>query len=228
MFYTLIPFINILINNLNKKMHTILILLLIFYFSVLGNVPGFNIVINYIILYFIIYLIGAYIRLYSNNFFENIKLVKISNLIFVVLDICSVIIMLYISTKTSKKMMYYFVNDSNKILAILTSITLFLRFKNMEIRHNKVINTMASSTFGVLLIHANSDIMRQWLWRDLLKNIEIFSRSDVLVIMHSIFSVIVIFVICIIIDQIRINFIEKKLLKIFGNKLDEIERKFVI
>ena len=33
-------------------------------------------------------------------------------------------------------------------------------------KHVKLINTISASTFGVLLIHANSDFMRQWLWND--------------------------------------------------------------
>lgn len=40
-------------------------------------------------------------------------------------------------------------------------------FKNMNIKYNKVINFIASSTFGVLLIHANSNTMRQFLWKDI-------------------------------------------------------------
>lgn len=39
-------------------------------------------------------------------------------------------------------------------------------FKSMKIRHIKWINTIAASAFGVLLIHANSNTMRQCLWKD--------------------------------------------------------------
>lgn len=45
----------------------------------------------------------------------------------------------------------------------LLAVFAFLMFKNIQIPYNKGINTVAASTFGVLLIHANSDAMRKWL-----------------------------------------------------------------
>ena len=51
-------------------------------------------------------------------------------------------------------------------MALITSVIMFCSFKNIDIGSNRIINTIASSVFGVLLIHANSDAMRQWLWKD--------------------------------------------------------------
>ena len=74
-------------------------------------------------------------------------------------------------------------------------------------KHHKWINTIAASTFGVLLIHANSYTMRQWLWRDTLQNAEQFYMSYAC--FHAMISVIAIFAICIAIDYIRIHTLEK-------------------
>ena len=52
---------------------------------------------------------------------------------------------------------YFFVSDSNKILALVTAICAFMFFKNVRIPQSKIINQIAASTLGVLLIHANSD-----------------------------------------------------------------------
>lgn len=51
----------------------------------------------------------------------------------------------------------FFVFDSNTFLVIVTAIFAFLFFKNIKILYSKVINTIDALTFGVLLIHANSD-----------------------------------------------------------------------
>lgn len=40
---------------------------------------------------------------------------------------------------------------------------------------------MDSTTFGVLLIHANSDVMRKWLWKDLLNNTGMYSSAWLIV-----------------------------------------------
>lgn len=108
---------------------------------------------------------------------------------------------------------YFFVADSNKILALITAICAFMYFKNLHIGYSKSINTIATSTFGVLLIHANSDTMRTWLWKDVLNNVHYFNSS--LLVFHAFCSVLVIYTICTIIDMLRIRFIEKPFLKAF-------------
>ena len=61
--------------------------------------------------------------------------------------------------------------------------------------------------FGVLMIHANSDAMRQWLWQDLLK-CPSFYESRLLPI-HAALSILGVFAVCVIIDQIRKRIIEQ-------------------
>lgn len=130
----------------------------------------------------------------------------------------SVIFGLYIWWKTNKNLMYYFVNDSNKILAIITSICLFLYFKNLKIKSSKFINSIAASTFGVLCIHANSDTMRTYLWKKTLNNVGVFKNNEYNIFLHSIMSVLVVFSICVVIDQIRIKFVEKKFFEFYDKK----------
>ena len=102
---------------------------------------------------------------------------------------------------------YSYVSDSNTFLAVATGVSLFMTFKDLKMKYHKWINTIAASTFGVLLIHANSDTMRQWLWRDTLQNAEQFYMSYACI--YAMISVITIFAICIAIDNIRINTLEK-------------------
>lgn len=85
-------------------------------------------------------------------------------------------------------------------------------FKNLNIKYSKLINTIGASTFGVLLIiHANSDTMRQWLWRDLFNNAEHYNNE--MYWLRPIIVCIIIFIGCIIIDYLRIRFIERKLFR---------------
>ena len=104
-------------------------------------------------------------------------------------------------------MAFRFVSDSNAIMAVVVSICSFMYFKDLPIKQSKIINTISASTFGVLCIHANSDTMRQWLWKDALNNIGQYS-SDNLVLL-SITSVLSVFFVCIILDYIRIHTFEK-------------------
>ncbi len=224
-FYLLIPFINVLIDKLPRKQHLILIIVLLFTYSLLGNIPKIHIVMNYLSLYFMIYLIGSYIRLYGIKILDDKKKCYMVNLFLIILSVGSIFLGMIIYQKYNLKMLYYFISDSNKILAILLSISIFYLFKNMKMKNSKFINVIASSIFGVLLIHANSDAMRQFLWNDLLNVVGVYDNTTIYVILYSIISVLVIFIVCTSIDQIRIFFIEKPFFKKFSRKIDSYEKK---
>lgn len=83
-----------------------------------------------------------------------------------ILSAASVIACAWIGKMIGKNEAYFFVTDFNTFLAVVTGISTFLFFKNWKIKYSKFINTVSATTFGILLIHANSDSMRQWLWKD--------------------------------------------------------------
>lgn len=218
LFYLFIPFLNILIKNMNQHQHLLLLLLVLTIYTVLGSIPKFNISKNYVTWFCILYIISSYIRLYG------IKLGKWSNIKWgwvltslLVISSLSVLTICYINRHTSlNQPSYFFIADSNKILAVLTSIAAFMYFKNLNIPYNKYINMCGASVFGVLLIHANSNTMRQWLWKDTLDNVG--HLNDTYFWIHAVLSVIGVFIICVIIDQIRIHTIEKWFFNWFDKK----------
>lgn len=208
LFYLFIPFLNKLIQNLTQKQHQLLILLSLFVYTFWDMIPNIEVRYNYVIWFSIIYYIAAYIRFYPITKHDyNTKLWGFLTIICVLISSISVLGLFNLKVFHP----YGFVSDSNAILALLTAICSFMYFKNLKIKQSPLINMMGASTFGVLLIHANSDAMRQWLWKDTLNNTN-WLDSPFLCI-HAIISVIGIFVICIVIDQLRIRFIETPFFK---------------
>lgn len=120
---------------------------------------------------------------------------------------------------------YWFMSDSNAILAVLVGISSFMFFKDVPISYNKFINTLGASTFGVLLIHANSDAMRTWLWCDTLNNVGWFTNSTIVVIAHSIMSVMFIYAFCTAIDWLRIKLLEQPFFSRFGDSIDKLQNR---
>lgn len=102
---------------------------------------------------------------------------------------------------------YWFVSETNKILALVVGICSFMYFKDLHIKQSRIINTISASTFGVLLIHANSDTMRRWLWRDVVDCVGLYANEHLVLL--SIISVLLIFISCIAIDYIRIHTLER-------------------
>ena len=216
MFWLFIPFLNMLIQKMNERQHIHLILLSSFLYVILGTVK--QVTMNYVSWFIVLYFIASYFRLYSKKSFDNKKLWGILTIFTILVSSTSVIACAWLGTKISKFLPFYFVTDSNTILATVTGICAFMFFKNIKLKYSPIINTIAASTFGVLLIHANSDTMRQWLWKDTLDNVGHFKSS--LMPLHAIGSVLGIFAVCVIIDIIRINLLEKPFFKFWDKHWD--------
>ena len=210
LFYLCIPFLNVLISNVNQKAHRNLILLGLFIYTVLGTIPLFYVEMNYVSWFSVLYFIASYIRLYEIPYKQNVKFWGWGIVISLIITTLTVIIICFVNAKFGKNLnVFFFVKDSNKILAVVVSICAFNYFRNIKLTYNKYVNMMGASTFGVLLIHAGSDDMRRWLWKDTLHVADQF-YSDYFVL-HALFSCIGVFLLCVCVDQIRLHLLEKPL-----------------
>lgn len=203
LFFLCIPFLNILIQNLSKRMHQKLLYLSLGIYTILYSLPGIYVSYNYVSWFCILYFIASYIRIHG--FCPKISTMQWGwlSLISVILSISSVMLLMNTSH------VFWLVSDSNAIFAVTTAVCSFMYFNGINIKQSKFINLIGGSTFGVLLIHANSDTMRNWLWKDTLDNVSYFNSE--MLIFHAITSVIIIFAICIVIDRVRIITLEKYL-----------------
>lgn len=95
-------------------------------------------------------------------------------------------------------------------------VSMFLFFKDLKMKNNRWINKIATATFGVLLIHGNSDAMREWLWGDVLKNESFYNSSYMW--LHALLSVLLVYLVCVAIDLLRIQFVEKPIFKAFDSR----------
>ena len=222
-FFLFIPFLNILVNKMTAKQHIALLLLCGFLYVFLGTLPYFSVTMNYVSWFIVLYFISSFIRLHPRKIFDNRKSWLIMTIVFVLLSVISVVACAWLGTKLNRNMAFYFVTDSNTFLSVATGLSAFMLFKNINIKYNRFINAVASTTFGVLLIHASSDTMRRWLWTDLLHNLEMYSSAGWKMVLHAIGSVIAIFVVCSLIDYLRIRLIETPLFKLY----DKIYDKFL-
>lgn len=219
-FYLAIPFLNILVQNMTKRQHQLLICLCLLIYTFIGMIPIFKLKMNYVSWFCVLYFISSYIRFYVNTDNRNNKKWEWFSVLFISLSMVSVLVLLYMSSiKGHMYDVYFFVGDSNRILALLTAICSFMWFKNMKFKYSKWINTIAASMFGVLLIHANSSTMRHWLWNDILQNANHY--GDEHYILYAFFSVLTVFATCIIIDLLRIHTIEKYTFKQIDKLLDK-------
>lgn len=206
-FYLFIPYINLLIRAMNQVQHLVLAGLALLTGTFLQTFLKAPEAFTYVGWFIVLYVIAAYIRLYPNKIFENQKWCTLALIISLLLSWGSVVAGAWVYARWNMQIYYYFVSDSNKLLAVITAISAFLVFKNLKCEYCSFINKIAASTFAVLMIHANNDTMRQWLWGDLLHNAMVYHRDYYII--HALVAVLGVYSICTIIDMVRIHIFEK-------------------
>lgn len=215
--YLLIPFVNKLIHSMNEREFRYLLVLLVGIYSVIGTFIPFGFYEN-IAWFVVIYLIGSYIRLHGMPIFSKHSFLFMATSL--ITAMASILLLFYFfkyrGINTSIWDTYYFVSNSNKIMALLCSVSMFLFFKDLKMKNNRWINKIATATFGVLLIHGNSDAMREWLWDDVLKNASFYNSSYMW--LHALLSVLLVYLVCVAIDLLRIRFVEKPIFKAFDSR----------
>ena len=226
LFFLLIPFLNILIQNLKEKQHLLLVALLLFIYTLIGTLPTFGVSMNYVSWFVVLYFLSSYFRMYSHDIWQKTRLWGIATVVLMIGSIGSILGVNYFGNYFGKNGFQYacwFVSDSNKFFALALAVSAFLLFKNLKIRQSKFINTVAASCFGVLMIHANSDAMRQWLWRDTLNNVGMYSSPYL--VLHALGSVLAIYIVCTVLDWLRIRFLEKPFFRFYDRHYDALRAR---
>lgn len=216
-FWLFIPFLNKLITNITERQHCYLLMLLGFTYVFLGTLH--RVAMNYVTWFMVLYFIASYIRLYPKKWMNSKSVCGIMLLLSTALSSASVIV----CAETGHSA-FMLVTDSNTFLAVMTGISAFLFFKNIKVPCSRIINTIASSAFGVLCIHAHSNTMREWLWKDLLDNSGHY--SDRFMPFYAVGCVIGIYAVCTVIDIIRINLVEKPFFKWWDKHWEGFESWF--
>ncbi len=206
-YYLLIPFLNVLVQNINRNQHKMLLAICFICFVIFDHLPFFEYRFNYVGWFCILHVIASYIRFYHSEQRNDAVHTHAYIGTAIALAVLTVLVQLKLTElglPAGKP--FRWVADCNAVFAVITSILLFVGFKNMKINYSCWINTIASSTFAVLLIHAHSTSMQQWLWHDVCHNTDwIFSPY---IPLHAFGCVIAIFMACVIIDRIRIHLLE--------------------
>ena len=213
--YLFIPFLNILIQNINPMQHFGLITFMFTIWSLIPTMIGEELQYSQLGLFVFLYLTAAYIRKYPNKYFESARLGMVAGIALYLTIIGSVIVLdrYGLANEFPGKDATYFSRE-NLLPLVLCSIALFCGFKNLKMKYNRIINYIAGSMFGIYLIHDNLFI-RYYLWIQLFKNKE-FSESPNLWL-HAVMAVTCVFIGGLFIDIIRRETLEK-LLQRFMNR----------
>lgn len=206
--YLLTPYLNKLLISFSKNDYQNFLILLTVLWCIIPTFTTNLFQSNPLIWFVYLYALAGYIRLYG--LFDSLK-AKTCILIAIfasILTFLSAVIFDILGLKInffSEHATYFF--EMQKLPILIISVLLFLGFSRIDIGSNRVINIVASATFGVYLIHDNNYV-RVFLWENLFKNTS-FAHSDYL-IPYSISVIISVYIVCTLIELMRIYLIEKR------------------
>ena len=217
--YLLIPALNIYLQGATKQNLYATLGVLIAMFSLCGTFLNAN-VYHHVFWYATLYLVGAAIRMHPLKWMDRNKVCVPLLAASVVAAWGSVIglgLLAYWLGRPTRHP-YSFVADSHKLFAFTTALFAFLAFKNWRLPQSRFVNAVASTTFGVLLIHAASDGMRKWLWQDFVNVPAAYSMSLPMLIGYSVVVMVGVFAACSALDYLRIRFVERPVFRRLGFK----------
>ncbi len=218
-------YINTLILNINKTTHAKLICILVFIWSIIPNFTFGNLSYSVLGWFITLYLIATYIRIYIDISNINLKLNKRIMIITTLILFLSVIVFNYLGNKYNINVFLsnstYFKKD-NSILILIISVSLFLTCLSYN-WYNSIINIIASTTFGVYLIHDNY-FVRPFIWKTIFHCEENYYSNHLII--HAIFSIIIVYISCTFIELLRQITIEKVYFKLLeSNRLNFLIKK---
>lgn len=220
------PFINLLIEHLDRSkfIHLLICFLVLWVF-----IPSFTTAKMYtspVLEFIMFYLIGAYFRKHPDNAFSKKK-----NRV-LVLSIClglllssNVVINLLTSqfdvlNQFSSHCCYFYSRSSVLIVGIAVALVASAVYHRPFT--NKLINEIASCTFGIYLIHDNP-FVRKVLWKEIFNIPELYKLS--LFPIYAIGIVLIIFLCCCIIEYIRLKTIAKPMSNLTNIVIDKVYKK---
>lgn len=213
LFYLLLPFVKKSVDGLEQKPLKFLIVI-IFYAQILEQIimkftgwmqPLFSLP----TLFLFCYTLLLYLKRYPVSLFEN----KFITGMIVILVWAFVYITNYMSFKNESRYLTFlnsFTVDESSLLYVIAGTSLFFFFKEISIPHSKLINKIATCTFGVLLIH-DHQFFRYALWQKIVKTQEWYYSDKY--ILYFVFVTLCVFITCSVFDFLRQITIERIIMK---------------
>lgn len=225
------PFINLLLNRLDRRQCRALVLLLLGLFCVVPSFFGFTLLSNDLLWFTSLYVFAAYLRLHGSlRIWErkkktaesgkagkergSVKKERGSGAYFLYAGITILVVMgltaLLDALHLPKNFFRDYLYNMQMLPVFLASVFIFMGFLKLKIGQLRFINVIASATFGVYLIHDNYYV-RVYIWKTLFRN-PAYTESPLL-IPHSLWVVAVVFIVCTLLELLRMLALERWYMK---------------
>lgn len=222
--YLLIPYINKIIENLNKEQYIFLISLFLIFFSILPTFACVRWMVGAgnLFVFIGLYSTGAFVSKYNIDGVGHGKLNYIGFVIGIIGVWMSEIILKILGVNP-----FYFSWEMYKTPVILMAVFMFFIFKNYQVNLPIFVLTAAESVGGVYLFHIGR--LNKIIFLKIFNNDIVYEKSIVMII-HIVAAVFLIFIAGVLINKIVNKFIEvimSRFIKTPLKRADEYIKKYI-
>jgi len=227
--YLLTPIINRVLRWLQHKYYVMLLVVsTVIWFliptalNLWPNVPHTTFGFKHIFSFIVFYSLGAYIKLYGSHITKKIGII-FTAIGFVGAFLGDILVdVLAMTNPVYMKQIFYFTQNDYGFFQLLLGIGLFIIFLKAKITYRPWINVVASTTFGIYLLHDNRLFLHH-MWDNVLATYQYY--DSIVLPLYAIFVVALIFVVGMTVDYVRLAFIEKPVMKAITPSLDRIQSR---
>ena len=225
--YLLTPIINRVLHWLQHKYYVMLLVgstviwfLIPTALNLWPNLPHTTFGFKHIFSFIVFYSMGAYIKLYGSHITRTVGVI-VSIIGFVGAFLGDILVDVLAMTNTEyMKQIFYFTKNDYGLFQLPLGIGLFILFLKAKIVYRPWINTVASTTFGIYLLHDNRVFLHH-MWDNILATYQYY--DSIVLPLYAILIVALIFVIGMTVDYVRLAFIEKPVMKVITPSLERIQ-----
>lgn len=196
------PLLNIIIKNISKNTHLLICIIGFVLSAMLPILKMYYFTAN-VLWFAVLYFVASYIKLY---------VIKVNKIVLPFLIILFYTCSIANCILRGSNFAWF---NSNTIFNFSISLCIFMLFLNMKFK-SKIVNVIASTALGIYLIHDNQPYGYSKLWSFVGQYI---SFSTAIFPIYSIFIILSIFLICMLIELIRLYLIHKPLEKLYYKKI---------
>lgn len=234
--YLLTPLINRVLHWLQHKYYVMLLALATLIWFVIPtalnlwpDLPHTTFGFKHIFSFIVFYSMGAYIKLYGSSIkLFGSHITQKTGIILSAVGILGafggdiLVDVLAMTDPTYMKQIFYFTQNDYGFFQLLLGIGLFIIFLKAKITYHPWINTIASTTFGIYLLHDNKLFLHH-MWDNVFGTYQYYEST--LLPLYALLIVALIFIVGMVVDYMRLAFIEKPVMKVLTPTLDRIQSR---
>lgn len=226
MIYIFHPFINKFLSSLSRRSYLTFIYMGCFFFLIIRTITKQDLYMGEVGAFLLYYAIGNYLRVYKDNFFAKKKHSIIVLLATVAAVVLTIIAMDLIGNWRNNMKIggssSFLLTMNGSIAVLLIAVCIFALIGYAKEFSSKIINTVASVTFGIYLIHDNN-LVRGVIWSDIFHNANFVNSK--LLLPHMLGAVVATFVVCGVVEFIRKNTLERLYDACIATRIDALQDK---